>query len=267
VLVRTVRPGALSSAPHELTVVGTTVFFAATANGGRELWKSNGTFAGTVRVKDINPGGGWSSPRNLTAVGTKLFFTASTPAAGRELWVSDGTAAGTRLAHDLFAGCRTFSSHPGFFTLARGVLLFRADDGVKGNEIWAVGGGATAQAFGRGCGAGRVPTLAATDPVLGRTMTLRGGDAAPNTAGVLMIGLPTPRPISLTPGCTVFFDLFAGAVPVVFRPGGATWSFGLPIPSAPGLLGAQAVLQVFLLPTAAPLGLDLTNGVHLRLGR
>ena len=40
-----------------LTAVGSTLFFTALAPGiGRELWKSDGTDAGTVLVKDVVSG-------------------------------------------------------------------------------------------------------------------------------------------------------------------------------------------------------------------
>ncbi len=44
-----IRPGAFSSYPDNLTAVGSTLFFGAD-NGvnGQELWKSDGTAAGTV---------------------------------------------------------------------------------------------------------------------------------------------------------------------------------------------------------------------------
>ena len=64
-----------------------------------ELWKSDGTEAGTVLVKDINPGGGGSAgslPNHLTAVDGTLYFTAFDPDTGIELWKSDGTEAGHR---------------------------------------------------------------------------------------------------------------------------------------------------------------------------
>src|SRR5262245_11109018 len=57
--------------------VNGTLFFAAD-NGvnGTELWKSNGTAAGTMMLKDVNPGLGSSSPNFLTNVNGTLFFTA-----------------------------------------------------------------------------------------------------------------------------------------------------------------------------------------------
>ena len=61
---------------------------------GLELWKSDGTLAGTVMVKDINSGAGDSNPEHLTNVNGKLEFEAN-DGATEGLFVSDGTAAGT----------------------------------------------------------------------------------------------------------------------------------------------------------------------------
>jgi ELWxxDGT repeat protein len=55
-LVKDINPGAFNSYPQSLTVVGNTLFFTAYDGvNGFELWKSDGTAAGTVLVKDIRP--------------------------------------------------------------------------------------------------------------------------------------------------------------------------------------------------------------------
>jgi ELWxxDGT repeat protein len=62
VLVKNLAPGALASDPQHLVAFAEGVLFSATdsttlANGaaqGRELYRSNGTAAGTTLVKDIN---------------------------------------------------------------------------------------------------------------------------------------------------------------------------------------------------------------------
>jgi ELWxxDGT repeat protein len=112
---------------------------------GRELWKSDGTAAGTVRVKDIFPGTfdffGYtypnsSYPEELTAVGGTLFFVATNGRKGRELWRSDGTAASTVRVMDILPGA--VGSYPSNLTRMGGRLFFTADDGVRGTELWVL---------------------------------------------------------------------------------------------------------------------------------
>ncbi|WP_110515991.1 ELWxxDGT repeat protein [Herpetosiphon llansteffanensis] len=54
-------------------------FIADHSSYGRELWRSDGTSAGTTLVQDINPGGQGSFPQELTKVGERLYFSAYTP--------------------------------------------------------------------------------------------------------------------------------------------------------------------------------------------
>jgi ELWxxDGT repeat protein len=52
---------------------------------GEELWRSDGTVAGTHRVADINPGPDGSSPVSLYAFDGGLWFAADDGVHGREL--------------------------------------------------------------------------------------------------------------------------------------------------------------------------------------
>jgi ELWxxDGT repeat protein len=118
-----------------LTNINGTLFFSADdGTNGRELWKSDGTEAGTVLVKDIQPGGESASPRYLTNINGTLFFTADNGTAGTELWKSDGKAERTVLVKDIFPGGR--SASPGKLTNVNATLFFTADNGTSGFELW-----------------------------------------------------------------------------------------------------------------------------------
>src|SRR3954471_23527439 len=56
-MVLDINTNTFSSDPWEKVAIGSTAYFTADDGvNGRELWKSDGTAAGTVLVKDINPG-------------------------------------------------------------------------------------------------------------------------------------------------------------------------------------------------------------------
>ncbi len=62
------------------------VFAASSPAGGRELWYSDGTEAGTQPLGDIAPGAADANPSDLVVSGQYLFLRAYTAAAGEELW-------------------------------------------------------------------------------------------------------------------------------------------------------------------------------------
>ena len=124
------------SMPQSLAVVaGKTAYFTASSPlYGTELWKSDGTAAGTVMVKDINPGMLSSSPWSLAAVGSMLYFQADDGLHGPELWKSDGTAAGTVMVKEIMPDL--YSPQIMTPTPVRGMVMFAANDGPHGIELW-----------------------------------------------------------------------------------------------------------------------------------
>jgi ELWxxDGT repeat protein len=131
--VKDINDGGSSNVEH-LTNVGGILYFSAAGSGGRELWKSDGTEDGTVRVKNIRPGPDGSDPHRLTNVGGTLFFAADDGTSGRELWKSDGTALGTTRVKDIRAGGA--SSDPRSLLSFGGIVYFGAHDGTHGRELW-----------------------------------------------------------------------------------------------------------------------------------
>jgi len=148
ILVADIYPGGSglfvhSGSPRNLTAVGNTLFFTATEpTTGTELWKSDGTAAGTALVKDIRVGANSSSPTMLTAVGNALYFTATEPTTGTELWKSDGTAAGTVEVADLTPG--SASTTFDWLKVIGGKLFFARQTGMLANptvDVFAVDAG------------------------------------------------------------------------------------------------------------------------------
>ncbi|MDF1800707.1 MAG: hypothetical protein P1V81_16145 [Planctomycetota bacterium] len=126
---------------------GELFFKASDGNTGSELWKTDGTSAGTVLVKDLELGLSGSSPDWLTPVSpTQLVFTATDSAIGRELFTTDGTSAGTGLLVDLDPNITTGDGAPSdLHPVGGSYFLFVANDGVTGQELyrWDKGVGAT----------------------------------------------------------------------------------------------------------------------------
>ncbi|HEU5181145.1 MAG TPA: ELWxxDGT repeat protein [Candidatus Polarisedimenticolia bacterium] len=131
------------SFPYQYQRLGSiTIFSAYTSGTGFEVWRTDGTEAGTSLVKDINPGPNSSNPGFSVELGGALFFPADDGVHGYELWRTDGTETGTRMVKEIRPGStaspfQSPSDNSTWFPQAvGGILYFVADDGAHGLELW-----------------------------------------------------------------------------------------------------------------------------------
>ncbi len=124
----------------EHIVMNNILYFRASDNVyGAEIWRSDGTEAGTYMVKDINPGLGdcsnsiFMSAQYFTEMNDILYFAADGGGNNIELWRSDGTEAGTYLVKDLAIGS---SSVPEFITAIDNAIYFRCKNADGLSELW-----------------------------------------------------------------------------------------------------------------------------------
>jgi ELWxxDGT repeat protein len=142
--INQLHPRDSDSRPAYFVSAGGVAYFSADDGvHGVELWRTDGTPDSTRMVRDIFPGSPSSGPRDLTELNGQVYFGAADLAHGCALWRSDGSAAGTQPVH-VFAPrllC-DFYDGPARFARLGGRLLFSADDGVHGNELWITDGSA-----------------------------------------------------------------------------------------------------------------------------
>lgn len=104
---------------------------------GTELWKSDGTLAGTVRVTDIAGGTQSSDPDNLVAVNGSIYYLASDSNGIRSLWKTDGS--GTLQVFSFPGGSDQFNKHLKLFEFQSNLYFFSNSsdyfDG-KSEQIW-----------------------------------------------------------------------------------------------------------------------------------
>jgi ELWxxDGT repeat protein len=121
--------GKSRSVPIMLTEYDGNLFFIANDYiYGSELWKTDGTEAGTKILKDISPGDSNSYVKNLVIFNNRMYFSAY-DSNGTRLWTSDGTEEGTTIVTNKV----TIEGSMGIF---KNKLYFGANDNVVGTELW-----------------------------------------------------------------------------------------------------------------------------------
>jgi ELWxxDGT repeat protein len=100
-----------------------------------ELWRTDGTVAGTSHVHDfVSSNFYYAIPRDFVSTGGRAWFAAADDVHGYELWESDGTPKGT-IVHEQTPGPEPTYDRPSRLTpvpLSDGSSLFY----VLGDELW-----------------------------------------------------------------------------------------------------------------------------------
>ena len=123
--------------------------FSATSTAGEELWRTDGTPAGTYLVRDINPGSNGSDLRLYegAVIDGVVYFTANDGVHGQELWRSDGTGPGTWLVSDFTPGSDSSDFHVQqatansriFLRASAGGSLYASDGTANGTVLVSSG--------------------------------------------------------------------------------------------------------------------------------
>lgn len=146
--VKVVAPaGSYSAEPPWIEKSGDRLVFPGMDGSGWEIYGSDGTLAGTLRLADSCPGDCSGTPAELVLADEFLLFTATDESGLRRLWSTDGSRAGTRrVAGELHTTDSEFSSDRYLESARIGTgWLYRARDATHGFEPWFVEGTSSRQ--------------------------------------------------------------------------------------------------------------------------
>ena len=134
----------LAAQPAPARLGNLVLFRGQAAATGVELWRTDGTPAGTVLVRDIRPGSasalgtGSETAWSLQSVPGLLLFAADDNL-GDEVWRTDGTTVGTVPVTNIAPGPAAAAITLGP-TTATGRLLFAATSPTTGRDVWSTDG-------------------------------------------------------------------------------------------------------------------------------
>jgi ELWxxDGT repeat protein len=112
---------------------------------GWEIWRSNGTTDGTVRITNLvnrQPFEFATIASELLEVRGRVLFQVRNGGStgGWSLWTTNGDPASTMRLLSCLGGCQTDHPGRGLLAVIAGRALFRAGDAASGTEVWSTDG-------------------------------------------------------------------------------------------------------------------------------
>ena len=257
-----------------LTPSGGALYFLATNDIGPQLWKTDGTVAGTIPLTTANAGSGALNPSNLVDMGGKLYFLANDPANGQEaLWSSDGTVSGTNVITDLGGSSASdqggnYSPYPGGGSISNDQLVASGDtlfviggpqSSPNGPELWESDGTAAGTVD-----VGNLPQAPTTVTPVGSTLFFtasdgRGTELWSAQASPTPTPTPTPTPKSTPP---------TSPSPAPKSTAAPTSPAPTPTPTpAPTIIGERAIFHRRVNKRGKPIGKAVLTGFALQFSR
>lgn len=226
-MIKDCRPGNdTSSGPYAFIPGDNNDLYFAKDDGthGKELWKTDGTAGGANMVEDIFPGPDGSNPNGGFFANGRVFTTAEYTSLGFELWMSDG--ADMVLYGEFLPGMADGTHYYDLFTRIGNRVLFWGNDGVNGNELWAMDLPNGPPGYGAPAKADPASGSSLSGPTNGPfTLTITAGNAL--AAAAIVLSDPDADDIqvtSLVPPATVPAGVSAPSVPAPGQPLTLAWS-------------------------------------------
>jgi ELWxxDGT repeat protein len=108
---------------------------------GEALWRSDGTEAGTFKIKNVTVPHFVPSQTDPLVVSGNLYFVNTDSIQGAQLWKTDGTIAGTMEVKSIYSTRfydynNFYVGSPQKFIAHQGMLYFWTNDSIHGMELW-----------------------------------------------------------------------------------------------------------------------------------
>lgn len=134
-------PSNISSVGYFKTINNILYFEANnTSTLHNEIWRTDGTTAGTYLLKDLGLDYGFAS--DFIAFNNNIYFITISSTYGDYIWKSDGTASGTNKLKQI-STVFNFDNYSPAYAATSTALFFTANDGVNGKETWVTDGSAS----------------------------------------------------------------------------------------------------------------------------